>query len=185
MPYRGPGHGRRVRVSVSGPARGRRRRYAAVLARFLGVWVAAQYAHAGTAVGDASTPLELTVVGGAELNPNSADRASPVVVRIYDLSAAPSFEAAEFQALYDHPADVLKDSLVAQEEFILRPGDIQAHNRVVQPQVRLLGVVAAFRDIEHALWRLSVPITAGRRNFLIIDLDRSTIRFETVDSGGP
>jgi type VI secretion system protein VasD len=131
------------------------------------------------------TPVELTVVGGADLNPNAAGRASPVVVRIFDLAAAPLFETAAFPSLFDNAAAVLKDSVVTQEEFVLRPGDIQAHNREIPPQVRLLGVVAAFRDLEHGLWRLSVPITAGRRNFLLIVLDRDTIRVETVDSGHP
>ncbi len=148
-------------------------------------WAVAPCARAEPVAAGESTALELTVVGGAELNPNSAGRASPVVVRIFDLSAAAPFEAADFQALFDHPAELLKDSLVAQEEFVLRPGDVQPRNRTVQPQVRLLGVVAAFRDIEHGTWRLSVPLIAGRRNFLLIDLNRNTIRVETLDSGHP
>jgi type VI secretion system protein VasD len=156
-----------------------------VLAPLLWGAVLVRCVHAEPVAAGEPTPVELTVVGGAELNPNSAGRASPVVMRIFDLTAAPLFAAAEFQALFDQPADVLKDSLVAQEEFVVRPGDIQTHNRLVQPQVRLLGVVAAFRDLEHGVWRLSVPITVGRRNFLIIDLDRNTIRVETVDSGHP
>jgi type VI secretion system protein VasD len=128
-------------------------------------------------------PVELTVVGGPELNPNAQGRASPVVVRIFDLSTTQSFESADFEALFEHAGEVLKHDLVAQEEFVLRPGDIQQHNRSVQPQVQALGVAAGFRDLEHAVWRLTVPVKPGQRNFLLIDLDQDRIRLVTVDPG--
>src|SRR5271170_1161685 len=43
-----------------------------------------------------STPVELTVVGGTELNPNAQGRASPVVVRIFELAGTAAFEAGDF-----------------------------------------------------------------------------------------
>jgi type VI secretion system protein VasD len=129
------------------------------------------------------TPVELTVVGGTELNPNAQGRASPVVVRIFDLAAVKTFESADFEALFERPGEVLKHDLIAQEEFVLRPGDIQQRNRSLQPQVRALGVAAGFRDLEHAVWHLTVPVKPGQRNFLLIDLDRDRIRLETVDPG--
>lgn len=131
----------------------------------------------------APIPVELTVVGGTELNPNAQGRASPVVVRIFELSAAQAFDSADYAALFEHPGDALKHDLVAQEEFVLRPGDIQQHNRSVQPQVQALGVAAAYRDLEHAAWRLTVPVKPGQRNFLLIDLDRDQIRLVPVDPG--
>jgi type VI secretion system protein VasD len=127
------------------------------------------------------TPLELTIVGGPELNPNAEGRASPVVVRIFDLAAATAFESADLQTLFEHPDAALRHDLIAQEEFILRPGEIQQHNRSLQPQVQALGVAAAFRDLEHAVWRLTVLVKTGRRNLLLIDVDRNTVRL--VDPG--
>jgi type VI secretion system protein VasD len=129
------------------------------------------------------TTVELTVVGGPALNPNAQGRPSPVVVRIFDLTAARGFEAADFQGLFEQPADALKHDVVAQEEFVLRPGEIQERNRSLQPQVQALGVAAGFRDLEHAVWRLTVPLKLGRRNFLLINLDQDTIRLAPVDPG--
>jgi type VI secretion system protein VasD len=130
----------------------------------------------------AATAVELTVVGGSELNPNAEGRASPVVVRIYELAAAPAFEAAAFTALFEHPAEALRSDLLAQEEFVLRPGEIQQHDRAaLAPRVQALGVVAAFRELDRAVWHLLVPVKSGRRNFLLVDLDRNTIRLVPVD----
>ncbi|HEY3786493.1 MAG TPA: type VI secretion system lipoprotein TssJ [Steroidobacteraceae bacterium] len=130
-----------------------------------------------------ATTLELTVVGGPALNPNSEGRPSPVVIRIFDLSEAGSFQSADYQGLFEHPKDALKQIILAQEELVLRPGDIQERNRGLPPQVHALGIAAAFRDLDHAVWRLVVPLKAGQRNFLLIDLDRDTVRLDPSDSG--
>jgi type VI secretion system protein VasD len=130
-----------------------------------------------------ATTVELTLVGGPALNPNSQGRASPVVVRIFDLAAAQPFESVDFQALFDHPGDSLKVDLIAQEELVLRPGEILERNRTLQPGVRALGVAAAFRDLGHALWHLTILVKPGRRNFLLIDLDQDAIRLDSTDLG--
>ncbi|HZO20860.1 MAG TPA: type VI secretion system lipoprotein TssJ [Steroidobacteraceae bacterium] len=133
----------------------------------------------------AATTLELTIVGGPALNPNTEGRPSPVVVRVFDLAASRNFEGADYQALFEQPNDLLKQDVVAQEELLLRPGDIQERSRTLSPQVHALGIAAAFRDLDRAVWRLTVPLKPGRRNFLLIDLDKNTVRLDTGDSGRP
>jgi len=49
--------------------------------------------------------------------------------------------------------------------------------------VQALGVAAAFREIEGGSWRLTVPLTPGHRNLLLIDLDADKIRLPVVDPG--
>jgi type VI secretion system protein VasD len=139
-------------------------------------------AHAELAPAADPVAIELTVVGGPELNPNSQGRPSPVVVRIFELSAADAFDAAGYEALFEHPAESLRGTLLAQEEFVLRPGDILQRDRSVPAKAGFLCIAAGFRDLEHATWRLSVAIKPGRRNFLLIDLDRDTIKVVPVDS---
>jgi len=157
---------------------------AASLAALVGVLrIAGQPALSEPAPAGGQTTVELTVVGGPSLNPSVQGRASPVVVRIFALAGSKAFETADFAALFEHPGDVLKQDMVTQEEFVLRPGEIQERNSSLLPQVQALGVVAAFRDIEHAVWRLAVPVKPGQRNFLLIDLDQDRVRLDTVDPG--
>ena len=131
----------------------------------------------------AATTLELTIVGGPGMNPNAQGRSSPVVVRIFDLKAVKAFEASDYSAIFERPGEALKDDLAAQEEFVLRPGEIQHRDRTLAPAVRALGVAAAFRQFDGATWHLTVPLTPGIRNLLLIDLDADKIRLATVDPG--
>ena len=48
-------------------------------------------------------------------------------------------------------------------------------------EVRYVGVIAAFRDIEAAQWRISRPIEAGNDNRLIIGIEALQISFLTPD----
>ncbi len=147
---------------------------------FRGDWARAQSADAS-----AATTLELTIVGGPALNPNTEGRPSPVVVRIFDLAAVASFGSSDYSGLFEHPAEALKQDLLTQEELVLRPGDIQERSRSLLPQVRALGIAAAFRDLDRATWRLVVPVQPGRHNFLLIDVDKDTVRLDTSGSGKP
>jgi type VI secretion system protein VasD len=127
------------------------------------------------------TSVELTVVGGPDLNPNVEGRASPVVVRIFDLATVPAFETADFATLFEK-VETLKGAVLRVDELVLRPGDIQERNRDLKAEVHALGVAAAFRVLDGAVWHLTVPLQAGRRNFLLVHLDRNRIRLETIDS---
>jgi hypothetical protein len=35
--------------------------------------------------------------------------------------------------------------------------------------------------MDRAVWRLTVPLKPGRRNFLLLHLDRNKIRLEAID----
>ena len=144
---------------------------------------------ASFAVADESQPsdapatiIELTVVGGPALNQNAQGRPSPVLVRIFDLSATQAFQSADYSALFDKPTAALQQDVLAQEEFILRPGDMQEHNRAPRPGLVALGVAAGFRDLAHAKWRIVVQIVPGLRNGLLVELDQERIRLEPIDS---
>src|SRR6185436_12937039 len=64
------------------------------------------------------TALELTVVGGPALNPNAEGNPRPVIVRIYDLGAAATFESADYQALFEGPSAAVKRDVIAMEEIV-------------------------------------------------------------------
>jgi len=147
------------------------------------LWAATPRVAAQPAPATESTIVEVTVVGGPGLNPNTAGRASPVVFRIFQLTSGGRFESAEYGVLFEQADDAFKQAVVAQEEFVLRPGEIQEHNQTVPSHVTMLGVAAAFRDIEHAHWRLTVPVKPGRRNFLLLHLNNDSIRVDPVDPG--
>lgn len=158
-----------------------RARTGVCLAAFFAVLCHAQTPAAPGAGTDGRTPagrlpVSLTVVGGPNLNPNLQDHASPVVVHVYELRRPGAFEKADFAALFEHPRETLGEDLAAQEEFLLRPGDIQHRDRAPGAGVVALGFVAAFRSLDGGTWRLVVPVSTGARELLLVALDGYGIR---------
>ena len=149
---------------------------AAATAAVAGAALAAEAAPNGAAKAADGFSIEATLVGGPNLNPNLEGRASPVVVRLFELKRTAAFEAASFSALFDRPKETLGDDLISQEEFVLRPGEIRHHDRSGAPSAAALGLAAAFRTLEGDSWRLIVPVAAGGHNLLLIDFDHHRIQ---------
>jgi type VI secretion system protein VasD len=128
--------------------------------------------------------IEATLVGGVALNPNLEGHASPVVVRLFELKQTGSFQAASFAALFERSQETLGPDLLAQQEFILRPGEIRHYDRSGTPTAAALGLAAAFRAPEKDGWRMVVPLAPGAHNLLLIDFDNNQIRVPSL-SGEP
>lgn len=132
-----------------------------------------------TLVGCASGPpkdlqLSGTLVAAADINLDPEGRPSPVVVRIYQLQSAVEFNNADFFALYDDAAAALGADLIAFDEFTLRPGQSVDYQAQVKPAAKSVGIIAAFRDINSARWRvdLAMPKKPGR---LRIGLEKMSV----------
>ena len=88
-----------------------------------------------------------------DLNPDATGRASPVVVRVFELKSDAEFVAADFFALYERERDALGSSLLSRQEYVLKPGERRELWLPVPRNAAYIGVVAAFRDIRTARWR--------------------------------
>ena len=117
------------------------------------------------------TVVAATLQASANVNPDVRKRASPVVVRLYELKSSAAFDAADFLSLYERDQATLAAEMGSREEFTLRPGDNQPWEKTVGPDVRFIGVIAAFRDIERARWKALVPVKPNARNVVTIRAD--------------
>jgi type VI secretion system protein VasD len=116
----------------------------------------------------------------ADVNPDASARPSPIVVRIYQLKDEAAFAAAEFSPLFDDDQKVLGGSLISRREVLMTPGAKQTiSDFAIALDAKFVGVVAAFRDIRNAQWRVSVP--AGRRD-LTITVDRLRVALAPAGS---
>jgi len=123
---------------------------------------------AGCASPPKPTLVSATLQAGANVNPDSHKRASPLVVRVYELKSAAAFEAADFVSLYERDQVTLAAEMAAREEFVLRPGETRPWEKTVAPDAKFIGVVAAFRDIERARWKTLVAIKPNVKNIVTI-----------------
>jgi type VI secretion system protein VasD len=104
------------------------------------------------------TPTHEELSASADVNPDSSGRASPIVLRVFQLRNDGEFAGADFFALYDKEKETLGASLVSREEYVLTPGETRKLDLALNSDTRVIGVLAAYRDIRAAHWRaLSRP----------------------------
>ena len=126
------------------------------------------------------TSVKATVQAAADVNPDARQRASPLVVRIYELKSAAAFDAADFLSLYDRDQATLAAEMVGREEFTMRPGESRPWEKTVGPEVRFIGVMAAYRDLERARWKTLIPVKPNARNVITIKADNITLSASVV-----
>lgn len=130
--------------------------------------VLAAIALAGCASAPKPTLVSATLQASATVNPDVRKRASPIVIRVYELKSSAAFQAADFVSLYERDQATLAAEMGSREEFVLRPGETKPWEKTVAPDTKFIGVMAAFRDIERARWKTLVPVKASVKNVITI-----------------
>jgi type VI secretion system protein VasD len=120
--------------------------------------------------------LTIELQAAPNLNPNVNGRPSPVVVRLYELKSAAQFQNADFVSLFEKDQALLAADVVVREEFVLSPGESKSVRREFGADSKFIAVMAAFRDLERAKWRASLPLDLTRDNALAVRLEASTVQ---------
>jgi type VI secretion system protein VasD len=150
----------------------------AVLAAALG---AAGCAAKAPVVEPPPAPVSVVVTASAtpDANPDAEGRASPVLVRVYQLADATAFTKAELLPLWDQEAATLAASLVGRHELRLEPGGDGEVGFELDPRVRSIAVAAAYRDFRSASWRAVAPVperpVPGTTLRLVVDVESRTV----------
>lgn len=137
--------------------------------------VAAVVAAACASAPPKPTTTNLTFAATADSNPDANGRPSPVVVRLYQLKADTAFSGAEFFALYDDEKKALGPELIGRDEFVLAPAERRTVQVAMSKDARFVGMIAAYRDIRNAQWRVVVP--APIKNNATIAVERARIQY--------
>ena len=114
------------------------------------------------------TQVAGTIEASAQVNPSTSKRPSPVLVRVYELKTAAAFSAADFMSLYQRDKTELGGDMLGKDEFVLAPGESKTFAKTLSPDTRFLGVLAAYRDVEHARWRSVVAVQPGQKQNVVI-----------------
>jgi len=126
---------------------------------------------AALAAGCASKPppvtsVSLGLIADADANPDASGRASPLIVRVYGLKTPGAFSEADFFSLYDKDNATLGTDLAQREEALLRPGETKKLDFTFGLDVKNIGVIAAYRDLDRAHWRELLLLNVGKPNNL-------------------
>lgn len=123
--------------------------------------------------------VQVQLVSAPDLNPNPGGRASPVFLRIFQLRDASKFLNGAFDDLTLRSETALAASVISREERMVQPGTDAPLPLKIDPETRLLGVVAEYRDLANSQWRATSPAPPGGLLNLFKD-QRLTIRLERL-----
>lgn len=129
------------------------------------------------ACGPAKPPLlKADVKVGNDSNPDRNGRASPVVVRVFELKSLAAFNSADFFSLYDKESETLGADLNGKEEFRLRPGETVSLNHPLKPDTKFVAALAAFRDLDKSRWRSAIEVPPKKKKVeLVIAIQGKTV----------
>lgn len=112
--------------------------------------------------------LELMLIGGANQNADSTGKASPIAMRLYELTGTARFERADAFALIERDRVTLMADSAVSEEFVIAPGEARPLVHALLPTTQFVGIIAIFRDIDRAVWRVSAPVARNGVTKLVV-----------------
>jgi len=129
--------------------------------------------------------IELTV--DKQVNPDVHGRPSPIQVTIYELSSSSAFESRDFFSLQSDPQAALGKELLNTDQAILRPGETKTLQYTGSADARMVGIVAAYRELEKSHWRLVVPLPEAQNTNIYkvwqFSPNEETIKVSVKDNG--
>jgi len=106
--------------------------------------------------------ITMNLVAGADANPDARGRASPLTVRVYALKTSGAFESADFFSLFEKDQATLGAEMVQREELLLRPGDSKKLEMTLPADIKAIGLMGAYRDLDRARWREVKVVEPGK-----------------------
>ena len=114
---------------------------------------------------DFDTAAKLTITAAADVNPDSGDRPSPIVITVYALTDNRQFEREDFLSLYENAATRLGSDLVRTVRLReLAPGESRSEVIELEPNVRYIGLLAEYSRYDQAQAMLILPIVTNKTN---------------------
>ena len=126
------------------------------------------------------TRVEAKIIAAKDINPDMRGIPAPLFLRVYALRAETAFASADFFQLHENDTAILGGDLIKRSELVLRPGETQPLSRELEDEVRFLGLVAAYQEIDRATWRALLPVPPNKTTKVTIQLGPRDIVIEPV-----
>jgi len=106
-----------------------------------------------------TVPVDLDISTSDDINPDFENRASPIVIRIYQLTHIDTFDNNDFFTLYEKDQTVLAKDLLYREEIELTPGQKLSKKAFeINRKSKYIAVLAAYRDLDKSQWKSIITI---------------------------
>ncbi|CAE6806287.1 hypothetical protein R69888_05447 [Paraburkholderia haematera] len=112
-------------------------------------------------------PYAISFEVAPDVNPDGNARPSPIVLQVFRLKSAASFDGADFFSLQSKTQSTLAGELLGVDRLILRPGESRTVRYTGDLDAHSVGVVAGYRALERNRWKLIVPLPAAKETNLL------------------
>ncbi len=120
----------------------------------------------------------LAVIADPNLNPAVDGRASPIVIRIYQLNQTARFDNSDFFALYENDQAVLADELQVRTELEIKPDEKYRNQLEIKPDTRFIAVLAAFRDLDNSQWKAIANFSPDDNQALTVYVNKNSVEIK-------
>lgn len=100
------------------------------------------------------------------VNPDGRGRPAPILLKFFELKGSGGFETSDFFSLQDRDRATLGEELVHVQQAILRSGESRSFKREASLEARAVGIIAGYRKLEDANWRVVVPLKEPKQTNL-------------------
>ena len=109
-----------------------------------------------------AVPYVVELRAAKNVNQSMGSKASPVKVTVFELKSSNAFERSDFFALQNNPQQALGDQLLDVNSVIMRPNTTEVIKASGNIQAKVIGIIAAYRDINSSQWRLIVELPEAK-----------------------
>ena len=164
----------------------------AFVAIFLSVLTACQAVN--SSVGgyfDLDTDIRIELLVDADINPDELGIASPLFIRLYELSSNKMMRRADFIEIYERDKEVLGADMIAVHKLKrLKPGENRTEHFVLDKKTNYVALYAEFLQFKESKYKLIIPVVANNvfRDSVVIRVSGNELIFdediaEEIDDG--
>ena len=125
------------------------------------------------------TTVVLSINADNTVNLDASGQAAPVQVHVYWLRAATAIQSGDFFQLTEQPEAALGQELSAHQQMIVRPGQGVSIQRTAQAGETHVGVIAAYRDLDNAVWRSVARLQPNTQNLITVQMGQRGLTLTT------
>ena len=134
-----------------------------------------------------AVPYVLELKATNNVNAGQTGKAHPIKVIVYELNSSNAFNQSDYFSLQKDARQALGDQMLGVNSVVLSPGETKEFKSEGNLQAKMLGIIAGYRDIHNAKWRLLIDLpeaeTTNFYKFWQFSPDEVRIQLEVGEQG--
>ena len=102
------------------------------------------------------------ITASNDINPDVQGQASPVLVRVYQLTSDINFNNATYDALFESNQNALGGEYISLNEYLIHPESKNQVELKISENAKFIGVAVGYRSVDMVTWRTALQVPEGK-----------------------